>query len=154
MTIPYFAEQQDLVFVPALIAVLVAVLVVCLPVVFAPRIARWRRGARGALIAAAAVVAVVALGTAGWRAGVGVRVLHEQRAQVRTEIGHRWGIDVSSGEAGTLVDGDPAKLRLPQLAQQLQLRSTKSGAHDLEIVEEDSGSYGLTYGGVTVPPST
>lgn len=151
MTIPHFADQQNTVFVPALIALLVATVLICLPIVFAPGLRRRRRGGR-ALIVVAGALAAVALVVAGWQAGIGVRTLQQEREQLRADVQARYGLELDSGEANELVNGGAPLRLLPQQAEQLGL-ATPEKRHSLRLkaTEPDADTYDLTFAGKAWP---
>ena len=155
MTIPHFADQQNLVFVPALLAVLVATVLICLPVVFAPALRRGRRARRRALVVVAGAVAAAALVVAGWQAGIGVRTLQQERTAVAAQLQSQYGLDLPLGDVNELLNGGAPQRVLPDLASQLGLRPNKKGVQEhalrLKADETDSGEYSLIYGGQTVP---
>lgn len=155
MTIPHFSDQQNTVFIPALLALLVATVLICLPIVFAPALRRGRRAGRRALVAVAGVVAAAALVVTGWQAGVGVRTLQVERTSVASQLQSRYGIELPGGDVNELVNGGRPLVALPQLASSLDLKPTKSGKHALHLLPEQEGSdvYRLAYGGETVPQS-
>lgn len=108
MTIHHFAVEQNDVFVPALLAALVATIAIALPVVLAPTLRRGRRGRPTVVLAAA--VAAVALVVAGWQAGVGVRTLQQERVRVAVELRDRYGLDLRPAQVAALVDGAAVRL--------------------------------------------
>ncbi|MGN6445505.1 hypothetical protein [Amnibacterium sp.] len=150
MTIQYFAANQNLVFVPALFALLAATVVVCLPIAFAPALRRSPR--RTPLVALVVVVAVVGLvGTAILAAG-GFRTLGNERAAVRTWIATTYGLRLDSGTVGELVDGGSPAPTLPTQAAALGLpQPTKKHALKLVPTTTDGDTYQLTFGGKPLP---
>lgn len=108
MTIHHFAADQDDVFVPALLALLLATAAIVLPVVLAPALRRSRRSR--ALVAAAAVVAVLSLVLAGWQTGVGLRALQDDRARVGAQLRDRYGLELDRADVGVLVDGGRVRI--------------------------------------------
>jgi len=155
VTIPHFADQQNIVFVPALLALLVATVLICLPIVFAPTLRRGRRPGGRALVVVAGVLAVAALVVAGWQAGAGARVLQEERATVASQLQQRYGLGLSGAEVNELLNGGAPSRTSPQLASELELRPNAKGeqTHALRLKAEATGSdeYDLTYGGVVLP---
>lgn len=109
MTIHHFAEHQNDVFLPAALLVLIAVVLGALPVVFAPGLRRARSGR--SLTAVAAVVAAVSLVAGAWQAGLGVRILQDERARIGAEVRTGYGLDLDAGQVAMLVDGDVVPLR-------------------------------------------
>ena len=155
MTIPHFADQQNIVFIPALLAVLVATVLICLPIVFAPALRRGRRRGGRVVVVVAGVAAVVALVVAGWQAGAGARVLQEERTAVAAQLQARYALRLSGAEVNELLNGGAPERVLPQQAAALELRPNTKGVqrHPLRLKAEATGSddYVLTYGGVTLP---
>ena len=153
MTIHHFAGDQNLVFVPALLALLVATVLVCLPIVLVTVIRR--SGRRVPIVAAAAVLAVLALGVAGWQAALGFGALNAERAQVRADLSDRYGIDLTPGEVGELVDGGRPKRALPEQAAAVGL-TPADNAYPLRLVPTKAGTdvYELRLGGKPLSPST
>lgn len=152
MTIPYFAENQNLVFVPALLALLAATVLICLPIVFSQGLRRSRR--RIPVLAVAAVLAAVALVGTAWLAGTGFRTLGDERARVQTELRERYGIRLTGGQVGELVDGGEPSAVLPTQAAAAGL-ATPEEPHALELVPAAGGAdtYDLTLGGTRLPAS-
>jgi hypothetical protein len=97
VTIPYFGPDQNVVFVPALLALLAATVLICLPIIFAPALRRSSR--RTPLIALAAVFAVVALVGTVWLGGTGFRTLGDERARVQASIQRIYGVRLDGGPA-------------------------------------------------------
>lgn len=120
MTITYFGSDQNLVFVPALVALLVATVVICLPIVFAPTLRRSSR--RVPTIALVVVVAVVALVGTGIFAGMGFRTLGTERADVQRQIQQTYGVDLDLGQVGELLDGGKPTKAIPAVAEALKLK--------------------------------
>lgn len=166
MTIEYFAAQQNQVFVPALAALLVAVIAICLPIVLAPALRRASRGRTRALLGLAAVVAAAALVVTGWQVGVGLRTLQAERASVAARLQERYGLDLSSGDVSELLNGGAPDKAYPELVSSLDLKQSKNGKHPLRLKADSTtesaaeatsesasdSSYELTYGGQPVPP--
>jgi hypothetical protein len=152
VTIHHFAGDQNLVFVPALLALLVATVLVCLPVVLVTVIRRSRR--RVLITAAATVLAVLALGVAGWQAALGFGALNDERAQVRAQVADRYGIDLTAAEVSELVDGGRPKRSLPEQAAAVGLTPADK-AYPLRLVPEEPGAdaYGLRFGGKPLEPN-
>ncbi|MFD1720197.1 hypothetical protein [Amnibacterium endophyticum] len=150
MTIEYFAEDQNLVFLPALTALLVATVLICLPIVFAPRLRRGSRTRLRGVGVVAGVLAAVALVAAGWQAGIGVRTLQAERASVADQLEQTYGLGLTSGEVGELVNGGEPQRVLPGLAERLDLRRPQE-KHSFKLRLESGDEYGLTFGGEPVP---
>ena len=152
MTIHHFAGQQNDVFVPALLALLAAAVLLCLPVVLAQ--ALQRSGRRGPVTAAAAVLGVIALGIAGWQVAAGFGALQGERAQVRADLASRYGVELTPGQVGELVDGGRPEAALPEQAASLGLSPTEK-AYPLRLVPEDPGSdvYELRFDGKPLQPN-
>ena len=150
MQIQYFAADQNLVFVPALLALLAATVLICLPIVFAPAVRRSKR--RAPLLALVVVLAVVALVGTVVLALPGFRTLGAERSAVRSGIERDYGLQITDGEANELVNGGRPARTLPEVATQLRLpKPTKP--HALRLVPEKTGSdvYALTFGGEPYP---
>jgi hypothetical protein len=148
--IQYFAADQNLVFVPALLALLAATVLICLPIVFAPALRRSKR--RAPLLALVVVLAVVALVGTVVLALPGFRTLGAERAAVRAGIERDYGLQVTDGEANELVNGGRPARKMPELAAQLGLEKPND-EHPLRLVPEKTGSdvYTLTFGGKPYP---
>lgn len=146
MHIDHFAAGQNLVFVPALVALLAATVLICLPIVFAQRLRR--SGRRAPLVALATVLAVVALVGAAWLAGVGFRTLGDERAAVRAQLAAQYGLRLDAGQVGELIDGGRPPLTRPVQAAAAGLEHPAK-AHPLRLVptEPDADTYELTFGG-------
>lgn len=114
MTIPYFGPNQNVVFIPALFALLAATVVICVPIIFAPTLRR--SGRRTPLIALAVVFAVVGLVGTAWLAGTGFRTLGDERARVQAEIQRIYGVQLDGDQVGELVDGGKPLVHLPEVA--------------------------------------
>jgi hypothetical protein len=121
MIIDQFASNQNVVFMLALCALLVATIAICAPIVFAPSM--QRRGTLKPVIAVAAVVAVVALVIAGWQFGVGAGKLTEERAHLRALIQTEYGLRLTSSQVDELVNGGRPLVYLPDKAAELKLNS-------------------------------
>ncbi|MGT2424901.1 hypothetical protein [Amnibacterium kyonggiense] len=121
MTIPYFGPNQNLVFVPALFALLAATIAICLPIVFAPRLRRSPR--RPAILALVVVVAVVALVGTAMLAARGFRTLGDERAAVRTWIATTYDVKLDPGQVGELIDGGKPERSIPSVAEALGLKN-------------------------------
>ena len=150
MQIQYFGPDQNLVFVPALLALLAATVLICLPVVFAPSLRRSKR--RAPLTALAAVLAVVALVGTVVLALPGFRTLGEERTAVRAGIEQDYGLRLSDGDVNELLNGGRPPLTRPDVATALRLpKPTEPNA--LHLVPERAGSddYVLTFGGKPWP---
>lgn len=150
MRIPYFASEQDLVFVPALAALLAAAVLVCLPIVFAPALRRGRRLVPVGTVLG--VLGVLALAVAVWQVAVGVGTLSDQRATVQRAIQQRYGADLSSAEVGQLIDGGKPRKAFPEQAEAAGL-AKPTALHPLELVPTTTGAdtYRLTIGGKPWP---
>ena len=150
MTIHHFAENQNLVFLPALLAALVATVLICLPIVFVQTLRRSRRIVP--VMVVALVLAAGALVVAGWQGGVGFRTLGDERARVQAELQRTYGLEFSAAEVGELVDGGTVPRTLLDLATMLDLK-TPSKNHGLHFVVtvDDADTYTLTFGGQPWP---
>jgi hypothetical protein len=152
VTIPYFAGNQNVVFVPALCAVLAATVLVCLPIVFAQRLRR--SPFRISVLAAGSALAAVALIGAAWLAGAAFRTLGEERARVQAELQQTYSVRLDRGEVGELVDGGKPERTLPAVARAAGLPNPDK-PHTLKLVPTSEGAdtYVLTLGGKTWPKS-
>lgn len=152
MTIPYFAENQNLVFVPALLALLAATVLICLPVAFSQSLSHSRR--RVPVLTVAGLLAAVALVGTVWLAGDGFRTLGDERALVQADLEQRYGIRLTGGEVGELVDGGEPRRILPSQAAAAGLTSPEE-QHALKLVPAGEGAdtYDLTIGGKRLPAS-
>lgn len=137
MTIPYFGPNQNVVFIPALFALLAATIVICLPIVFAPTLRR--SGRRTPLIALAIVFAVVALVGTAWLAGTGFRTLGDERARVQADIQRIYGVRLDGGQVGELVDGGKPLVHLPEVAAAAGLKDPQKDK-TLKLVPKTVGS--------------
>jgi len=148
--IPYFAANQNLVFLPALLVLLAATVLICLPIVFGPTLRRSKR--RTPVLVVDALVVVVLLVGAALLAGVGFRTLGDERAHVQASIQQRYGVRLDSGQVGELVDGGKPLVSLPTQAAAAGLDPTKD--HSLKLVpSKDADTYDLTIGGKPWPAS-
>jgi hypothetical protein len=150
VTIPYFGPDQNLVFVPALLALLAATVGICLPIIFAPALRRSSR--RTPLIALAAVFAAVGLVGTAWLAGTGFRTLGDQRARVQASIQRIYGVRLNDGQVGDLVDGGKPTVPLPTQAAAAGL-AKPDDPQALQLVPTGTGAetYALTIGGKPWP---
>lgn len=130
MHIEYFREHQNDVFIPALGFVLVAAILVALPILFGPTLAR--RGRRRPVLTLCVVVAVVALIGAAVASVPGFGALDAQRRALQADLRDRYGLDVPIGDAAKLLNGDSFTLPAAHLKQQVHLQST--GAEDYILV--------------------
>lgn len=145
MTIHHFASNQNVVFVPALVALLVAAVLICLPIVFVQALRRSRRLVPVGIVAG--VLAVAALVLTAWQAGAGFRTLGDERARVRAEIAERYDLRLTSGEVGEMIDGGRPQRRLPDVAVAAGLQDPEA-EHTLHLVARPKGSdvYELEFG--------
>lgn len=143
VTIPYFAGNQNLVFVPALLALLVATVLICLPIVFAPSLRRSKR--RTPLLVVAGLLAAAALVGGAVLAGTGFRTLADERTKLQTDLRAAYGLSVSSSDANELINGGKplrflpeqaaaAKLKDPQKKKTLKLKPTEPGADTYDLL--------------------
>ncbi|TDS75942.1 hypothetical protein [Amnibacterium kyonggiense] len=150
MTIPYFGPHQNVVFVPALLALLAATIVICLPIVFAPNLRRSPR--RTPVIALVVVFAVVALVGTGWLAGIGFRTLGNERAAVRSWIAKTYDIRLDPGQVGELIDGGKPLQALPEVAARLGLdKPDDEKTLELKPTEADGDVYELWFAKKPLP---
>ena len=150
VTIHYFADHQNVVFVPALLALLAATLLVCLPIVFVQ--ALTRSGRRTPVTAIAWVLAAVALVLAGWQASVGVGALADERGQLRAGVEARYGVTLTASEANELLDGGKPRRTLPEQAEAAGLLKPQDD-HPLSLVPIGGSDdrYSLAIGGRPIP---
>lgn len=151
MTIHHFAENQNLVFLPALLAVLVATVLICLPIIFVQALRRSRRIVPVTVVAL--VLAAGVLVVAGWQGGVGFRTLGDERSRVQAELRTTYGlVDLSVADVGELVDGGRVTRTLPDLATTLDLKTPSKGYTLHFVVDDaDADTYTLTFGGEPWP---
>jgi hypothetical protein len=148
--IPYFAENQNLVFVPALLALLAATVLICLPIVFVQGLRRAKRLTPVAVVAGA--LALVALVGTAWLAGIGFRTLGDERADVRAQIEQSYDLRLTAGEVGELVDGGKPERTLPTQAAAAGLpKPQKPQALQLVPSAPGADTYDLTIGGKRWP---
>ncbi len=107
MSIPFFGPAQTDAFIPALVWFLVATAFAVTPVVLAPLLARMRLGRP--LTAAAVVLAVAAVVPGCIEAGQAVATLGDEHALVQATMADRYGVPLSSGEVGSLLEGGKVK---------------------------------------------
>jgi hypothetical protein len=152
LTIPYFSTHQNVVFIPALLALLVATVVICLPIIFAPTLRRSSR--RVPLLALVAVFAVVGLAGTVVLAASGFRTLGDERARVQASIQRIYGVQLNGGEVGELMDGGKPERRLPEVAARAGLLKPDD-KKTLKLVPTAVGAdtYVLTIGGKPWPSS-
>lgn len=150
VTIPYFAGNQNLVFVPALLALLVATVLICLPIVFAPSLRRSKR--RAPLLVAAGVLAAVAVVGAAVLAGAGVRTLADERTKLQRDLRAAYGLSVTGGEANELINGGKPLRHLPEQAAAAGLEHPeKQQTLKLKATKQDPDRYDLLIGGQPWP---
>jgi hypothetical protein len=150
VTIQYFATNQNVVFIPALFALLAATIVICLPIVFAPTLRRSSR--RVPVIALVVVFAVVGLVGTAVLAGNGFRTLGNERAAVQAWIARTYDVRLNGGEVGELVDGGKPMRKLPEVAAAAGLEDPQK-AKTLKLVPKTAGGdvYELLIGGKPWP---
>ena len=152
--IEYFAGNQNLVFVPALLALLVATVLICLPIVFAPSLRRSKR--RTPLLVGAGVLAVVAVVGAAVLAGTGFRTLSDERTQLQADLASQYGLHVGQqlqdGDVNELINGGKPLVSLPEQAAAAGLQDPEK-AKTLKLVPTAPGAdtYDLLIGGQPWP---
>jgi hypothetical protein len=148
--IPYFAANQNVVFLPALFALLAATVLVCLPIIFRPTLRRSKR--RTPVLVLDGVILVVALIGTAWLAGVGFRTLGDERADLRAQLQQRYDVRLDAGQVGELIDGGKPPVTLPAVATAAGLTSPQQ-PHPLKLVPTAPGAdtYDLTIGGKPWP---
>jgi len=107
MPIPFFGPAQDDVFIPALAWFLVAAAFATAPVIFAPVLARQRRGR--ALTVLSVVVAAAAVVPGVLQAGHGFAVLSGQHAEVRSALATHYGLSLTDAHVSSLLEGGKVK---------------------------------------------
>lgn len=144
VSVDYFAGDQNLVFVPALLSLLAAAVLVCLPIAFAQVLRRSRH--RAPVIASAAVLAGIALAVAAWSAGVGVRALAAERASVQAAIRTGYGVQLTGDQVRELIDGGAPTKALPAQARAAGLPNPDE-PKPLTLVPAGADTYVLRIGG-------
>jgi hypothetical protein len=152
VTIPYFSAHQNVVFLPALLALLAATVVVCLPIVFGPALRRSSR--RTPVLALVVVFTVVGLVGAAWLAGTGFRTLGTERASVQASIQRIYGVRLNGAQVNELLDGGAPEQVLPTQATAARLPNPNR-PKALKLVPTATGAdtYVLTIGGRPWPTS-
>ncbi|MBW4041907.1 MAG: hypothetical protein HIU86_07230 [Acidobacteria bacterium] len=153
MTIPYFGTNQNVVFIPALLALLASTVVICLPIVFAPSLRRSRR--RVPLLAVAGVLALIGLAGTVVLAATGFRTLGDERARVQASIQRIYGLQLTGGEVGDLVDNGKPPKSLPAVAEALRLQHP-GAPKTLELKPTAAGgdTYALFFAGKPFPAAS
>lgn len=145
VSIPFFAGNQNLVFVPALLALLAATVVICLPIVFAPTLRRSKR--RTPVVALVVVLAAVALVGTALAAANGFRTLGDERARVQAELRSQYGLDLDADEVGELIDGGKPLRTLPEQARAAKLKNPdRPKTLELKPTATDADRYELHIG--------
>jgi hypothetical protein len=146
LTIHYFAGNQNLVFVPALLVLLAATVLICLPIIFAPNLRRSKR--RRPLTAVAVVLAVAALVGTAVLAGSGFRALGDERQQVRAALQSRYGVTLTSAQTAELINGGKPTAKLPEQAAAAGLKDPgKAKTLKLKANPPGADTYDLLIGG-------
>ncbi len=151
MQIPYFAANQNVVFIPALLVLLVATVLFCLPIIFGPGLRKSKR--RTPLLVVDGVLVLVLLVGAALLAVTGFRTLGDERADVQAQIQQRYDVDLNAGQVGELVDGGRPAVPLPTQAEAAGLDAKKDQALRLVPKATDADTYVLTIGGKPWPAS-
>jgi hypothetical protein len=147
--IPHFAANQNIVFLPALLPLLAATVLICLPIILGPSLRRSKR--RTPLLVLDGVLVVVLLVGTAVLGGIGFRTLGDERASVQAEIQQRYGLQLDGGQVGELVDGGKPLVTLPEVAAAVRLK-TPQKPHSLKLVPaKDVDTYDLTIGGKPFP---
>jgi hypothetical protein len=150
VTIPYFAGNQNLVFVPALLALLAATVLICLPIVFAPSLRRSKR--RAPLLVTAGVLAAVAVVGAAVLTASGVGTLADERVRLRSDLRAAYDLSVTSADANELINGGKPLEHLPEQAAAAKLKNPeKPKTLRLKVSEKDPNAYDLFIGGQPWP---
>lgn len=129
MHIDYFREHQNDVFIPALGLLLISAILIALPVLFGPTLAR--RGRRRPLLTLCVSAAALVLVGAVAIAIPGVRTLDAQRLSLQGEVRARYGIALPLADAGRLLSGDTIRTTAVHPAQKVHLQSTGDGDYIL-----------------------
>lgn len=151
MQIPYFAANQNVVFIPALLVLLVATVLFCLPIIFGPRLRKSKR--RTPLLVVDGVLVVALLVGTALLAATGFRTLGDERSRVGAELQQRYGVELNAGQVGELVDGGRPAVPLPVQAEAAGLDPTKDQTLQLIPTATDADTYVLTIGGKPWPTS-
>lgn len=138
MHIDYFREHQNDVFVPALGFVLITAIVIALPILFGPTLAR--RGRRRPVLTLSVVVAGLAIIGAVAAALPGFATLTAERQTLQNDLRDRYGIEVPAGDASRLLNGDEFRLAATHLQQKVHLRSIGAGDYILVRAPTTNGS--------------
>ena len=107
MPIPFFGPAQTDAFIPALVWFLVATAFAVIPVVLAPLLARMRHGRPITIAAVALAVIAVVPGVA--QAAQAFATLGDEHALVQTTMADRYGVPLSAGDVGSLLEGGKVK---------------------------------------------
>ena len=130
MHIDYFREHQNDVFIPALALVLVASVVIALPIILGPTLAR--RGRRGPVLTLCGTIAGLALIGAVIAAVPGFATLHGQRTTLQSELRTIYGLDVPLEVATKLLNGDTFTLPpTSHVPEKVHLKPTGGGNYIL-----------------------
>lgn len=152
MQIPYFAANQNVVFIPALLVLLVATVLFCLPIIFGPRLRKSKR--RMPLLVVDGVLVVALLVGTALLAATGFRTLGDERSRVGAELQQRYGVELNAGQVGELVDGGRPAVPLPEVAAAAELTNPqKPKTLQLIPTATDADTYVLTIGGKPWPAS-
>ena len=133
MPIPYFAEHQNDVFLPALVTALVATVLLTAPVIAAPLLARMR--ARRALLTAALVLGAAAVVLAAVQVGAGLQTRDAQRLRVQHELADRYGLQLRGDEVSALLEG--ATVRVTEQGAPTKVKLTPVGGDDYALTAAD-----------------
>ena len=141
MPIPYFAEHQNDVFIPALAAALVATLLLTIPVLAAPLLRAAPR--RRALNAVTIVLGALALVVAGLQAWAGFGALDAQHDDLRSGLASRYGLQLRDDQVSTLIEGGSVRVTADGATRTVKLIPTG----DDEYVPADGSGAALPAGG-------
>lgn len=137
MPIPFFGPAQTDAFIPALAWFLVVTAFAVTPVVLAPLLARMRLGR--VLTIGAVVIAVLAAVPGVLQAAQGFSTLGDERAVVESTMATTYGVQLSSADAGSLLEGG---------------KITAQGfTHTIHLAEVAPGEYAPVQAGVGPLPS-
>lgn len=135
MPIPFFGPAQTDAFIPALVWFLVATAFAVVPFVLAPVLARMRLGRP--ITIAAVVVAVLAVVPGVVEAAQAFATLGNEHALVQTTMADRYGVPLSAGDVGSLLEG--GKVTPPGFAHTVHLEAVADSPGQYVPVEATVG---------------
>ena len=125
MPIPFFGPAQTDAFIPALVWFLVTTTFAVIPVVLGPLLSRMRLGRP--ITIAAVVVAVLAVIPGCVSAGQAVATLGNEHTLVQTTMADQYGVPLSDGEVGSLLEG--GKVKPAGFAHTIHLKAVADGQY-------------------------